>query len=131
MTTHELTGNDVVCVPGQNLTDQERRVLFGLADGETPSEIRKAINADSSEILLIESAIRAKLGATSKPHMIARGFVLGVLLPRALCLLLASSAVIGGTDDLMRHRTPRTARSSHHSARLARTNMRGGSSRRA
>lgn len=80
----EIVGEEVIGLPGQSLSWAELRVLVGLADGETPSGIGKAISADKTSVMLYERSIKAKLGAKTHPHMISRGFTLGVLLPRAL-----------------------------------------------
>lgn len=116
----EIQGEDVVGVPGQALTWRELRVLVGLADGETPNTIAAAINADKVAIRYIEASIKAKLGAKTHPHMIARGFTLGVLFPRALCLLLAFLCVAETDFDAMRNRTPRNSRAPSTATRLAR-----------
>lgn len=84
-----LIGNDVICESGQKLTDAERRVLFGLAEGETPTEIKNAIKCDTMSLRNIEIRLMDKLGAKTKTHIVSRGFVLGVLFSRALCLILA------------------------------------------
>lgn len=57
-----------------------------------------------------------KLGAKTKTHIVSRGFVLGVLFSRALCLMLAlaMSHPGDGSDDWARlargSRTSRTIR---------------------
>ncbi|MEF1335190.1 helix-turn-helix transcriptional regulator [Vibrio rotiferianus] len=86
-----IKGNDVICLPGQNLTKPERRVLLGLADGETPTELKIALDADNMSLRHLELNLMAKLGAKTKTHVVSRGFVLGVLVSRALCLVLAFS----------------------------------------
>lgn len=117
----EIQGEDVIGMPGQALSFTELRVLVGLADGESPSAIGQAINADKLQIRHLESSIKAKLGAKTHPHMIARGFTLGVLIPRALCLLLAVICAAEHSDDTNRNQTRRgrTAPAS----RLARVNV--------
>lgn len=116
----EIQGDEVVGVPGQALTWRELRVLVGLADGETPNTIAGAINADKAAIRYIESSIKAKLGAKTHPHMIARGFTLGVLFPRALCILLAIICTAQSDLDATRTRSPRNSRAPSTFARLAR-----------
>lgn len=126
----EIQGEEVVGVPGQNLTCKELLVLVGLADGESPSAIGERIKADKLTVRHLETSIKAKLGAKTHPHMIARGFTLGVLLPRALCLLLAVLSVAQGDFDGMRNRSPRNGRApSSHSrmVRAGRSSGRGGS----
>lgn len=110
-----LIGDDVICEQGQNLTDEESRVLFGLAEGETPTEIKNALQCDTMSLRNIEIRLMGKLGAKTKTHIVSRGFVLGVLFSRALCLLLA--IILGspntGSDDWTRiARSGRTARTS-------------------
>lgn len=104
--TMEITGEDVIGLSGQQLTAPELRVLVGLADGETPSQISQAVQVPASSLRHIEASIQAKLGAKTKPHMIARGFTLGVLIPRALCLMLAILATFEVDDDALRVRRP-------------------------
>lgn len=106
--TREIMGEDVIGMPGQNLTTDELRVLVGLADGETPTQISRAVNADKIRLRHIESHIQGKLGARTKTHMIARGFVLGVLMTRALCLMLAVTAAINSGDNFQNRRHIRT-----------------------
>lgn len=126
----EIQGEEVIGVPGQNLTVKELLVLVGLADGDSPSAIGDKIKADKLTVRHLEASVKAKLGAKTHPHMIARGFTLGVLLPRALCLLLAVLSVAQGDFDGMRNRSPRNGRTpSSHSrlARAGRSSARGGS----
>jgi DNA-binding CsgD family transcriptional regulator len=126
----EIQGEDVIGVPGQALTARELRVLVGLADGETPNTIAAAINADKAAIRYLEASIKAKLGAKTHPHMIARGFTLGVLFPRALCLLLAVLCSAQADLDAMRNRAPRNSRAPSTHTRLVRAgtgSARGGS----
>ncbi|MCF1458162.1 MAG: hypothetical protein LPH21_11595 [Shewanella sp.] len=110
----QVTGNDVIGLPGQNLTQTELRALVGLADGETPSQTAQAVATDSIGLRAIERQLQRKLGAITKTHLIALGFVTGVLITRALCLLLAITFT---TDDgqqftriRTRIRTPHTIR---------------------
>lgn len=84
----EVSGEDVIGLPGQNLTQDELLVLTGLANGNSPTKIGTHLQVDTLTMRHIESSIKGKLGAKTHPHMIARGFTLGVLIPRALCLLL-------------------------------------------
>jgi len=118
----EIQGEDVIGMPGQALSFAELRVLVGLADGETPNAIGAEIGADSNSFRLIERSIKSKLGAKTHPHMIARGFTLGVLVPRALCLLLSVLCATEHTDDSNRNQTRRNSRTAPAS-RLARTSV--------
>lgn len=118
----EIQGEDVIGRAGQMLSFAELRVLVGLADGETPNAIGEAIGVDKFGIRNIESSIKAKLGAKTHPHMIARGFTLGVLLPRALCLLLSLLCATEHEDDSNRNSTRRNSRSAPAS-RIARANV--------
>jgi DNA-binding CsgD family transcriptional regulator len=118
----EIHGEDVIGRPGQALSGTELRVLVGLADGETPSAIGEAIGADKNTFRHLESVIKAKLGAKTHPHMIARGFTLGVLIPRAICLLLSVLAALEHIDDGNRNQTRRGGRTVPAS-RIARVNM--------
>lgn len=122
----EIQGEEVVGVPGQNLTRNELYVLVGLADGVPPSVIGEQIQADKLTVRHLEASIKAKLGAKTHPHMIARGFTLGVLLPRALCLLLAVLSVAQGDFDGMRNRSPRNTRAPSAHARMVRAGRSGG-----
>lgn len=111
MTTAQIHGEDVIGIPSQNLTHTELRVLVGYAEGLAPSAIATSISAGSAALRSIEANIRAKLGARTQPHMIARAFTLGVLIPRALCLLLAAINALEGTHDALRTRNTRRSRS--------------------
>lgn len=106
----EIQGEEVIGRPGQALSFTELRVLVGLADGETPNAIGAAIGANSSMVRNIEGVIKAKLGAKTHPHMIARGFTLGVLMPRALCFALALMAATEHVNDANRNQTRRGGR---------------------
>lgn len=117
----EIQGEDVIGMPGQALSRAELRVLVGLADGETPNAIGALIGADSNSFRLIERSIKAKLGAKTHPHMISRAFTLGVLVPRALCLLLSLLCATEHVDDGNRNQTRRSR--SAPASRLARTNV--------
>lgn len=117
----EIQGEDVIGLPGQSLNSAELRVLVGLADGQTPNTIGALLGVDSSGFRLLERTIKAKLGAKTHPHMISRAFTLGVLIPRALCLLLSVICATEHTDDANRNQTRRNSRSAPAS-RLARSN---------
>ena len=116
----EIRGEDVLGLPGQALTPTELRILVGLADGETPSVISQAVGIDSHGMRHFEASIKRKLGAKSSPHMIARGFTLGVLVPRALSLVLAFLCASEHMDDANRNSVRRSGRANPES-RLARS----------
>lgn len=121
MSDQRLIGNDVIGLPGQHLLPEEQLVLTWLADGRKPSEIESALGISRIEMRQLEASITAKLGAHSKPHMIARGFILGVLAPRALCLMLAiASSGAGIADHMNATRVPQRSRTPVSSARIAR-----------
>ena len=113
--------DDALAQPGQALSAQELAHLTALANGIAPSAIT-AINGTSRiEQQQLESTLRAKLGAFSKAHLITRAFVLGVLVPRALCLLLAALSINASPGDLMATRAPRPSRSPVSSQRNVRS----------
>lgn len=114
-----LRDDDVIAVPGQCLTALELKVLEGLANGNSPTAIAAAAGTSPGIIREAELNARDKLGAKTHPHMIARGFVLGVLLPRALCLLVLFMAA-GDFHPTQRARLPRTGRSGRETALLFR-----------
>lgn len=118
----EIQGEDVIGRPGQALNDTELRVLVGLADGETPNTIGAMLGVDSSSFRLLERNIKDKLGAKTHPHMIARAFTLGVLIPRALCLLLSVLCATEHVDDGNRNQTRRGGRTAPAS-RIARSSI--------
>lgn len=118
---NEVAGEDVIGFPGQNLTTDELTVLVGLANGESPSQIGAGIHADTVTMRHIESSIKSKLGAKTHPHMIARGFTLGVLSSRALCILLALSSVAEHPGDALRTRSGRRSRTAPTSLRYVRS----------
>ena len=116
----EVQGEDVVGLPGQNLTQDELLVLTGLANGDSPNKIGANLKVDTLTVRHIESSIKAKLGAKTHPHMIARGFTLGVLFSRALCLFLAVISVAEHPGDTMRTRSGRRSRTAPASTRVVR-----------
>ena len=118
---NRLIADDVVGVPGQNLTPCEMVVLVGLANGNSPNDIGTALQADTLTIRSIESSIKAKLGAKTHPHMIARGFTLGVLFSRALCIFLALVSAVESQDEGSRTRSSRRSRNSVAHTRITRT----------
>jgi DNA-binding CsgD family transcriptional regulator len=115
-----LRTDDVIAQPGQNLTELELTVLEALANGNSPSAIAAATQNSPAIIRAAELNARDKLGAVTHPHMIARGFVLGVLLPRALCLLVALMAA-GEHTSAQRTRMPRNSRAPSSLVRLTRS----------
>lgn len=117
--------DDVIAIPGQALSPAEIAHLEALANGNAPAAITAIHGTSRTEQQRLESGLRAKLGAFSKPHMIARAFVLGVLGPRALCLLLAALSINVSPGDLMATRAPRPTRSPVSSHRQVRS-QRGG-----
>ena len=120
----DIIGTDIIGRAGQNLTAGELRTLVAIADGLTPSQINTQLNTSTQQIRDTESQIKAKLGAKSKTHMISRGFILGVLMPSALCLFLSIMAALASPDDSIRLRRQTHARST----RIAQTHRVGGSS---
>lgn len=116
----EVQGEEVVGLPGQNLTQDELLVLTSLANGDSPNKIGACLKVDTPTLRHIESSIKAKLGAKTHPHMIARGFTLGVLFSRALCLFLAVISVAEHPGDTMRTRSGRRSRTVPTSTRVVR-----------
>lgn len=127
----QIQGDDVIGLAGQSLTDTELRVLVGYAEGMSPSAIAESISAGAIAVRSIESSIRAKLGARTHAHMISRAFTLGVLIPRALCLLLAAANAIDGTHDALRTRNTRRSRSTPDSHLVMRRSIQTSSGRNA
>lgn len=124
----DVIGEDVVGLTGQNLTKDELLVLVGLANGDSPNKIGASLNADALAMRHIEASIKAKLGAKTQPNMIARGFTLGVLIPRALCLLLSVLCATEHTDDSNRNQTRRNSRTTPASRLARNTTSRSSSS---
>ena len=124
----DVIGEDVVGLAGQNLTKDELLVLVGLANGDSPNKIGASLNADALAMRHIEASIKAKLGAKTQPNMIARGFTLGVLIPRALCLLLSVLCATEHTDDSNRNQTRRNSRTTPASRLARNTTSRSSSS---
>lgn len=124
----DVIGEDVIGLTGQNLTKDELLVLVGLANGDSPNKIGASLNADALAMRHIEASIKAKLGAKTQPNMIARGFTLGVLVPRALCLLLSVLCATEHTSDTNRNPTRRPRNTSESRlTRSSNTKMAGGS----
>lgn len=116
----EIRGEEILGLPGQALTSRELRILVSLADGETPSAISRAVGIDNHSMRNFEASIKRKLGAKSNPHMIARGFTLGVLVPRALSVMLAFMCASEHLNDANRNSVRRSSRVNPES-RLARS----------
>jgi DNA-binding CsgD family transcriptional regulator len=116
-----IEGADVVGIPGQNLTKDELTLLVHHADGTTPDCLADELGTSTSRIRQLERSLKDKLGANTKPHMVGRGFILGVLSPRALCLALAFAAAFGGieNDDMLRTRNNQTRVRVNTSSRIA------------
>ncbi len=113
--------DDALAQPGQALSEQELVHLLALANGNAPSAITAINGTSRAQQQQLESSLRAKLGAFSKAHIITRAFVLGVLMPRALCLLLAALSINASPGDLMATRAPRPSRSPVSSMRNVRS----------
>lgn len=113
--------DDVIGHPGQALTPEEIAHLVALANGNAPSAITVMHGTSRAAQQDLESSLRAKLAAFSKTHIIARAFVLGVIAPRALCLLLAALSINASPGDLMMTRTPRPSRTPVTSQRNVRS----------
>lgn len=127
----EIHGQEVIGMPGQHLTQRELFVLVGLAEGIPSQIIAERMAAEPIHLRQTEAAIQAKLGAKNKAHMITRGFTLGVLVPNALCILLALSAVLEADHSFTRPRTQRRSRRGSEITRLVRTSPSSGGQGRA
>lgn len=125
----EVTGEDVIGLPGQTLSSTELLTLVGLADGVPTQIIAEQLQLDDFAINQIERGIQRKLGAKNRLHMVTRGFTLGVLVPRALCVLLCLSAALEVDHDLFRPRLQRRSRSSLETVRTTRLNQEAGAGR--
>lgn len=115
-----LNTDDVIAVPGQNLTALQRDVLMAMANGNGNAAIMQATQLDAASLRMVELEIRDKLGAKTPSHMVARGFVLGVLLPRALCMVLVTCCAIANDHCSNRNRSPMRSRVPETLARLTR-----------
>lgn len=124
-----LNTDDVIGQPGQNLSDLELGVLVAMANGNALNAIQSATQTDSATLRMVELQVRAKLGAKTPAHMVARGFVLGVLLPRALCALLATSCIVANDHNSNRNRTPNRSRVPTSITRMTRATSNGRSGR--
>lgn len=121
--------DDVIGHPGQQLTPQEIAHLVAIANGNTPSAITAEHGTSRAHQQQIESGLRAKLGAESKPHMIARAFVLHVLIPRALVVaLMLATLGASNTPDAMAQRLPRRGRNTVSAVRVVRSSASSASS---
>lgn len=114
--------DEVMGKTGQNLSPLELKVLVDMANGNSLRDIQESTQTDSATLRIVELQIRNKLGAKTPSHMITRGFTLGVLIPRALCLLLSVLCATEHTDDSNRNQTRRNSRTTPAS-RLARSNL--------
>lgn len=125
----EVTGEDVIGLPGQTLSSTELLTLVSLADGIPTQIIAEQLQLDDFAINQIERGIQRKLGAKNRLHMVTRGFTLGVLVPRALCVLLCLSAALEVDHDLFRPRLQRRSRSSLETVRTTRLTQEAGTGR--
>lgn len=116
----EITGDDVIGLPGQTLSEAELATLVSLADGMPNRLIAARMGISELSLREIEHTLHAKLGAKNKPHLVTRGFALGVLVPRALAILLCVVSVFEADHDLMRQRFNRRPRNTIESARMVR-----------
>ena len=114
--------DEVMGTSGQNLSPLELKVLVDMANGNSLRDIQESTQTDPATLRIVELQIRKKLGAKTPSHMIARGFTLGVLIPRALCLLLSVLCATEHTDDSNRNQTRRNSRTAPAS-RLARSTL--------
>lgn len=114
--------DEVMGKSGQNLSALELKVLVDMANGNSLRDIQESTKTDPATLRIVELQIRNKLGAKTPSHMIARGFTLGVLIPRALCLLLSVLCATEHTDDSNRNQTRRNSRTAPAS-RLARSTL--------
>lgn len=121
MTAWEIKGEEVIGLPGQNLSHVELRALVSLADGVPTAKVARMLSIADAGMREIERAIQAKLGAKNKAHMITRGFTLGVLIPQALCLMLCVISALEIDHDAFRVRSQRRSRSTGDSTRMVRT----------
>lgn len=106
----QIQGEEVIGLPGQNLTDNELLVLVSLAEGIPSPVIAERMQIETLGLLQIERSIQGKLAAKNKVHMITRGFTLGVLIPQALCVLLCFIAAIEIDQDFTRPKSQRRSR---------------------
>lgn len=117
----EVIGQEVIGQPGQCLTGAELRYLVALADGSTPQEIEDGLGLDRCQARTLEGGLLGKLAARNRAHIITRGFTLGVLIPRALCCLLAFFAAIEADHlDAARTRAGRRHRDAPSYGRMVR-----------
>lgn len=124
-----LNVDDVIGQQGQTLSALELDVLVAMANGNSMNAIQAATGTDSATMRMIELQVRAKLGAKTPGHMIARGFILGVLLPRALCALIATSCALANDHYSNRNRLPIRGRMQESLTRLMRSSGNNRSSR--
>lgn len=106
----QIQGEEVIGLPGQNLTDRELFVLVSLAEGVPTPVIAEKMHLDSIGMRQVESSILGKLAAKNKVHMITRGFTLGVLIPQALCVLLCLISALEIDQDFTRPKSQRRSR---------------------
>lgn len=115
-----LNTDDVIAVPGQNLTALQCDILAAMANGNNQAAIMRATQLDAVGLRMAELEIRDKLGAKTPGHMVARGFILGVLLPRALCMVLVTCCALANDHNSNRSRNPMRSRVPETLARITR-----------
>lgn len=116
----QILGDEIIGLPGQNLTDHELFALVSLAEGIPTPVLAEKMNLDAIGIRQIENSILGKLAARNKVHMITRGFTLGVLIPQALCLLLCLISALEVDQDFTRPKSQRRSRSLTENTRCIR-----------
>jgi DNA-binding CsgD family transcriptional regulator len=79
-----LIGEDIALGKSTILSELEMTVLFALANGNTPTEIKKLISSDSIALRNVEINIMRKLEAKTKVHIITKAFSKGLLLTHTL-----------------------------------------------
>lgn len=125
----EVTGEEVIGLPGQALSSTELLTLVGLADGVPAPIIAEQLQLDTFAVHQIERDIQQKLGAKNRLHMVTRGFTLGVLVPRALCVLLCLTAALEVDHELFRPRMQRRTRTGYETVRTTRIAPQAGAGR--
>lgn len=108
MDAMQISGEEVLGLPGQNLSAEELRLLVMLADGESNQAMSDALSMPVPALRFVENSAVRKLGARSRSHLISRAFMLGVLLPRALAVSLAVLLLIGLVQHAMAPTAPET-----------------------
>lgn len=101
-----MKGPSLQVVSTDPLTRREAQVLLWIAEGKTAWETGLILGVSESTVTAHAKSAMLKLDAATRPHLVARGFVVGILrVGQALgVLVLALAMLVNASGDLAKHR---------------------------